>query len=171
MIWLQQTNQLKSEYVSNKQYKIGERGEYKAYEGEFTISENETIYATYTLTKRGISKTSAVGTATITNYDDVIPEIGLSTTENAIKFVTKNETIDGEEVEVKTTSSNGVTISANDTGSGLRSVGYKLDSADEVTLPSNTESVSQKGLYTVIAVDKAGNTSTKYFRIVDAPSI
>ena len=156
---------LKVRYPSNaekKYFKIGVDGMTKEYDTEATsegieITQNCTVIAWYTTTKDDLTVKSAEGVLDITNIDNTNPEIAVTSNENGIKL--KNNK----------TSASSVIVNTQDSGVGIASVTYRYKEkmSDEYAGPYNCSNdinvFSNRGYYKVIAVDAAGNETTKEF--------
>ena len=155
------------EHTISKKYRLGETLESNEYDPENkpVIDKNCMIYAWYEVD----GMRSAEGSIEVTNIDKDAPTFRVSTDDD-IDII---KTQEGEESKVSkfTTSANSVTVISADALSGVSSVKYSKDGADELTGSISSNIFTEDGTYNITATDKAGNTTTIIIEIVESPSV
>ena len=124
--------------------------------GGIEVDRNATVNVWYVTA----DKSSAKAVAKITNIDETAPVLSVDSGEKKVV------------IDNKQTSANSVTVSANDTESGIDKLEYKLRTATTYKeTSSNIMTITEPGTYDIKATNKAGLVSEDEITIFAKPSI
>ena len=122
------------------------------------LDHNAKVYAYYTYTLAGETITSATAFKNIDNIDKETPVISVKSNEPGVTE------IDGR------TSAESAIISVSDNNE-VSNITYTVNGSNLITTSDEIITISARGKYVITAADKAGNTSTSEFTLVNKPSL